>query len=186
MTDNHNETAGAQAAAARRVNLIARALLDAKRIARFEPGRDARETRVRLFAEIDGQAYFLAFTLRDQMLRDLGAPLDEAMQSLARDVLDGEGDAAPAADDASTARAAEEPSNGPACAAHAAQVVKALRRRLKLSQDAFARRYGIPVGTLRDWEQARRAPDACGQAYLAVIAGAPEIVPEALPGPSVG
>jgi putative transcriptional regulator len=58
--------------------------------------------------------------------------------------------------------------------------VKRLRQRLKLSQDAFARRYGIPVGTLRDWEQARRAPDACGRAFLAVIARAPEIVPQTL------
>ncbi len=43
-----------------------------------------------------------------------------------------------------------------------------------LSQAAFAERYGIPVSTLRDWEQGRRAPDKASRAYLRVIARQPE------------
>jgi putative transcriptional regulator len=38
-----------------------------------------------------------------------------------------------------------------------------------LSQADFARAYGIPVGTLRDWEQGRADPDAAGTAYLTAI-----------------
>ena len=38
-----------------------------------------------------------------------------------------------------------------------------------LSQADFARTYGIPVGTLRDWEQGRANPDAAGVAYLTAI-----------------
>jgi len=38
-----------------------------------------------------------------------------------------------------------------------------------LSQTEFARTYGIPVGTLRDWEQDRAVPDAAGMAYLTAI-----------------
>ncbi len=38
-----------------------------------------------------------------------------------------------------------------------------------LSQADFARSYGIPVGTLRDWEQGRTNPDAAGVAYLTAI-----------------
>ena len=55
-----------------------------------------------------------------------------------------------------------------------------LRRELGLSQEAFALRYHIPLGTLRDWEQGRFEPDAAARAYLAVIAREPETVRRAL------
>ena len=58
--------------------------------------------------------------------------------------------------------------------------VRTLRRALKLSQEEFAARYHIPVGTLRDWEQGRKEPDAAAKAYLHVIASAPERVRKAL------
>ena len=58
--------------------------------------------------------------------------------------------------------------------------VKIIRRALGLSQEEFALRYHIPVGTLRDWEQGRFEPDAAAKAYLAVIAHEPEIVRRAL------
>ncbi len=51
-----------------------------------------------------------------------------------------------------------------------------LRRALGLTQEEFCSRYAIPLGTLRDWEQGRSAPDAAGQAYLKVIAAEPERV----------
>ena len=54
--------------------------------------------------------------------------------------------------------------------------VKVIRRALKLSQEEFARRYGISVGTLRDWEQNRSSPDMAALAYLRVIAREPEMV----------
>src|SRR5258708_960151 len=37
--------------------------------------------------------------------------------------------------------------------------VKTLRRALQLTQEEFAARYFIPLGTLRDWEQGRSEPD---------------------------
>jgi putative transcriptional regulator len=58
--------------------------------------------------------------------------------------------------------------------------VRTLRRALKLSQEEFAARYHIPVGTLRDWEQGRKEPDAAAKAYLHVIASEPEIIRRAL------
>jgi putative transcriptional regulator len=58
--------------------------------------------------------------------------------------------------------------------------VRTLRRALKLSQEEFAARYHIPVGTLRDWEQGRKEPDAAAKAYLHVIASEPEVVRKAL------
>ena len=48
---------------------------------------------------------------------------------------------------------------------------KTLRRALGLTQEEFAARYQIPLGTLRDWEQGRTEPDQPARAYLKAIAG---------------
>jgi putative transcriptional regulator len=58
--------------------------------------------------------------------------------------------------------------------------VKVIRRALGLSQEEFASRFHIPIGTLRDWEQSRKDPDAAARAYLRVIARNPGAVTEAL------
>lgn len=60
---------------------------------------------------------------------------------------------------------------------------KIIRRALGLSQEDFAARYHIPLGTLRDWEQGRVEPDQAARAYLMVIAREPETVREALKPP---
>ncbi len=54
--------------------------------------------------------------------------------------------------------------------------VRNLRRALGLTQEGFSRRYGIPIGTLRDWEQGRVIPDQATRSYLIVIARDPETV----------
>ena len=58
--------------------------------------------------------------------------------------------------------------------------VKVVRRALGLSQEEFATHFHIPLGTLRDWEQNRKKPDAAARAYLTVIARNPKAVSEAL------
>ncbi|MBS0560704.1 MAG: helix-turn-helix domain-containing protein [Proteobacteria bacterium] len=58
--------------------------------------------------------------------------------------------------------------------------IRTLRRALGLTQEEFAARYQIPLGTLRDWEQGRAEPDQPARAYLRAIAGAPEAVLQAL------
>jgi putative transcriptional regulator len=58
--------------------------------------------------------------------------------------------------------------------------VRAIRRRLHMSQQAFAESYRIPLATLKNWEQGRRAPDAPAAAYLQAIAARPHIIREAL------
>ena len=57
---------------------------------------------------------------------------------------------------------------------------KVIRRALGMTQEEFAARYRIPLGTLRDWEQGRARPDQPTQAYLIVIARNPESVQQAL------
>ena len=61
---------------------------------------------------------------------------------------------------------------------------KIIRRALGLSQEDFAARYHIPIGTLRDWEQGRVEPDQAARAYLTVIARDPEAVRKALSPPN--
>ena len=58
--------------------------------------------------------------------------------------------------------------------------VRVIRRALGLSQEEFATRFHIPLGTLRDWEQGRKDPDAAARAYLVVIGRNPTAVSEAL------
>jgi putative transcriptional regulator len=57
---------------------------------------------------------------------------------------------------------------------------KTLRRSLGLTQEEFAVRYQIPLGTLRDWEQGKAEPDQSARAYLKAIAGDPVAVEHAL------
>ena len=57
---------------------------------------------------------------------------------------------------------------------------KHVRWELGLSQQEFADVFGIPIGTLRDWEQGRFEPDQAAQSYLKVIARNPKAVRKAL------
>ena len=58
--------------------------------------------------------------------------------------------------------------------------VRDLRRRAQLTQLEFAARLGVPVETIRNWEQGKRAPRGPARALLAVIAHSPETVFAAL------
>ena len=58
--------------------------------------------------------------------------------------------------------------------------VRDLRRRARLTQLQFAARLGVPVETIRNWEQGKRAPRGPARALLAVIAHSPETVFAAL------
>jgi putative transcriptional regulator len=61
-----------------------------------------------------------------------------------------------------------------------ASTVKRIRWKLGLSQREFSVAFGIPLGTLRDWEQHRRQPDQAVKSYLEVIARDPAAVRRAL------
>jgi putative transcriptional regulator len=61
--------------------------------------------------------------------------------------------------------------------------VRDLRRRARLTQLEFASRLGVPVETIRNWEQGKRMPRGPARALLAVIAHAPDMVFSALAKP---
>lgn len=58
--------------------------------------------------------------------------------------------------------------------------VRAIRKKMRLTQNEFAARFGFNVARLRDWEQGRTCPDGALRAYLLVIARNPDAVREAL------
>jgi putative transcriptional regulator len=58
--------------------------------------------------------------------------------------------------------------------------VRVIRTKLKMSQNAFAARFGILPSTLRDWEQNRRHPDGAARVLLMVIDREPDAVSRAL------
>lgn len=64
--------------------------------------------------------------------------------------------------------------------------VRSLRQRARLTQIEFAARLGVPVETIRNWEQGKRMPRGPARALLAVIAHAPETVFAALDGHIAG
>jgi putative transcriptional regulator len=51
-----------------------------------------------------------------------------------------------------------------------------------MSQDEFARSYGIPVANIRQYEIARHMPTPAVRAYLKVIEAEPEVVAKAVAG----
>lgn len=71
-------------------------------------------------------------------------------------------------------------------AAAIAPEVRDLRQRARLTQIEFAARLGVPVETIRNWEQGKRMPRGPARALLAVIAHAPDTVFAALGDPVAG
>ena len=62
----------------------------------------------------------------------------------------------------------------------AADRILALRKRLKLSRQKFADRFGLDTRALQDWEQGRRVPDRAARVLLTVIDRDAEAVVRAL------
>ena len=60
--------------------------------------------------------------------------------------------------------------------------VRALRKKLNLTQEQFSARFHLPLGTVRDWEQGAHRPDKAAQVLLTVIGKDPDAVARALKG----
>ena len=75
---------------------------------------------------------------------------------------------------------AQPRSPGQLARGHRISLAKHVRFKLGLSQEQFAERFGIPIGTLRDWEQHRTEPDTAAMSYLKVIKANPKAVTKAL------
>ncbi len=63
-----------------------------------------------------------------------------------------------------------------------AERILALRKRMKLSRQKFADRFGLDARAVQDWEQGRRLPDRAARVLLTVIERDPKAVERALAG----
>lgn len=68
-----------------------------------------------------------------------------------------------------TATAAPGPAGGDAA------YTRAIRAAARMTQAEFAARIGVPVETVRNWEQGKRSPRGPARALLRVIEGAPDV-----------
>ncbi len=89
------------------------------------------------------------------------------------------------ADEAVRAAALRDPDAQPLSAASIGGLrpvprTRTMRRALGLTQERFAVRFHIPIGTLRDWEQGRSEPDQTAHACLTVSGRDPNGVRRAL------
>ncbi|MCY4305403.1 MAG: helix-turn-helix domain-containing protein [Aestuariivita sp.] len=62
----------------------------------------------------------------------------------------------------------------------AADQILSVRKRLKLSRQKFADRFGLDARAIQDWEQGRRTPDRAARVLLTVINHNPQAVVQAL------
>ena len=81
--------------------------------------------------------------------------------------------------------ALSDPDSPPATAAQLARArrvptVRSVRKKLNMTQEQFAERFHLPLGTVRDWEQGAHRPDKAAQVLLTVIAKDPDAVARAL------
>ncbi|MGI3776748.1 MAG: helix-turn-helix domain-containing protein [Janthinobacterium lividum] len=61
--------------------------------------------------------------------------------------------------------------------------VRAIRAGLQMTQDAFARAIGVPVATVRNWEQSRTRMDPAVRSLMRVLEREPALVLRTLAGP---
>ena len=57
-----------------------------------------------------------------------------------------------------------------------------VRFRLGLTQEEFAKRFHLPLGTVRDWEQGKHEPDSAAKVLLRLIDRDPAGIAKALAG----
>jgi putative transcriptional regulator len=65
-----------------------------------------------------------------------------------------------------------------------AAYTRGLRAAARLTQAEFASRIGVPIETLRNWEQGKRSPRGPARALLRVIEAAPDLAFAALAAPA--
>jgi putative transcriptional regulator len=76
--------------------------------------------------------------------------------------------------------ARQESADDAAAIQDAARFARRVRRRLGLSQAAFADRIDVPLETIRNWEQGKRVPTGAARSLLKVLDRAPEAALAAL------
>jgi len=170
---------------------------DAFAIERLDDRGDYGEDRYSILGMVDGRLLYVAYTVRDGIIRMISAREQSHMKDGSTTRITRKQAKSVKTDwtrfdamsDAQRHQAAlSDPDARPLSEEDMRRMrrtprAKIIRRALGLSQEEFATRYHIPIGTLRDWEQGRVEPDQAARAYLTVIARDPEAVRKALSSP---
>jgi putative transcriptional regulator len=155
-----------------------------------DDGQDEGEQRFATLGMVEGRLLFVAYAMRGDAIRIISARLPEPLRD--EDIMTKTKHDWRRADAMTEneihAAALADPDAQPLTPERLARMrrtpqVRIIRRALGLSQEEFATRFHIPLGTLRDWEQGRKDPDAAARAYLVVIGRNPTAVAEALRSP---
>ena len=59
-------------------------------------------------------------------------------------------------------------------------LMRSIRKKLKVTQGEFAKRYGVPLGTVRNWEQQVCDPEKIGVLFLRLLESEPDVIVEFL------
>lgn len=59
-------------------------------------------------------------------------------------------------------------------------LLRSIRKKLGMTQEGFSQRYGIPLSTVRKWEQEARYPDALSILFLRLLEKEPNAVTKLL------
>lgn len=73
----------------------------------------------------------------------------------------------------------EDP-DAPLPPSHPVPNVRAIRMRLRMTQEAFAKAINVPVATIRNWEQSRTSMDPAVRSLLRVVEREPDAALRAL------
>ena len=148
--------------------------------------QDYGESRFVIIATADGHILYVAYTERNDVIR---RSQPGGRQNLSRKPISKETrkELRPMTRSAIERAALADPDARPLSSTELKRMkrtpqAKIIRRALGMTQQEFAARYHIPLGTLRDWEQGRSTPDQPARAYLTVIAHNPDSVQQALQG----
>ncbi len=174
---------------------------DPHRIERLDDRKDYGEPRWQTFGQIEDRVFMVAYTPRASAIRTFlpagrttvrkplimpakpkTKPITKADGSRVRPRLNPALIDKPAArkPDANTPKLTMRQLKELAPPGPPAIDVAKLRARLKMSQPVFAHKFGLSVGTLRDWEQGRRAPQGATRVLLSIIDREPKAVLRAL------
>ncbi|MCF8192084.1 MAG: BLUF domain-containing protein [Burkholderiales bacterium] len=155
-------------------------------------GRDPRHVglsvlRVRSALKRDFPGWWMASTQLDidrfiRIERAFASDDPDAGRRLRAFIVDGEWMPEPTLGGAALLTPMSRRTNHVGLAAHAnggetaASAVRAVRVRSGLTQTEFARRFGVPLHTLRNWEQGKRAPTGAAATLIRIMTVMPEVV----------
>jgi len=142
---------------------------DPYRLVELDDRWDYGEERLRLIGKLDEKIYVLIFTHRSNLVRIISARRANAREVSGRinkKILD-------ATTEIDIAR--HKKIDDDLAMRDAGKYAARVRKKMGLSQQEFSRKIGVPLETIRNWEQGKRAPTGAAKALLRILDRSPEL-----------